>query len=327
MTHGPVILVLALAMLAAGTMGFAIQRGGTCLVVAIHEIVWTRRGTRLLALLEASAIVAGGLLLARLGGHLMTEPPDFAVTGWTLLGGAAIGLGAFVAGSCIVGAVARIGSGEWAFLMVPAGFYLGTFAASPLPARLAPVPAVAHSPVIANAMLLIGPFLLFMAWRLWRSAGHVRRGTFASYAWSPHVATAVIGLSFVLILLSVGEWSYASLLAQVAHGMVSGTGGPALLFLGLFGGALLGGWSAGRLARTPPTLGATLRCLAGGMLMGAGGTLIPGSNDGLLLIGVPLFHRYAWVAMASMAAAIAGAMLVQRWLLRPDRANAAVAVK
>ncbi len=48
-----------LAALAAGLMGFAIQRGGTCTVAAVEEILSERRARRLLAVLQASLWVAG----------------------------------------------------------------------------------------------------------------------------------------------------------------------------------------------------------------------------------------------------------------------------
>ena len=38
--------------------------------------------------------------------------------------------------------------------------------------------------------------------------------------------------------------------------------------------------------------------------MGAGGALVPGGNDGLILIGMPLFWPYAWLAFASMCVTI-----------------------
>ena len=44
--------------------------------------------------------------------------------------------------------------------------------------------------------------------------------------------------------------------------------------------------------------------------MGWGSLLIPGSNDGLILVGMPLLWPYAWVAFATMCASIAAAMLV-----------------
>jgi toxin CptA len=38
--------------------------------------------------------------------------------------------------------------------------------------------------------------------------------------------------------------------------------------------------------------------------MGAGSALIPGSNDGLILLGMPLLFAHAWIAFAAMCAAV-----------------------
>ena len=54
-----------------------------------------------------------------------------------------------------------------------------------------------------------------------------------------------------------------------------------------------------RLAWRRPAAGAVLRCFAGGALMAVGGLLVPGSNDGLVLLGMPNFHLYAWAAFAA----------------------------
>ena len=51
---------LAIAFICATLMGFAIQRGGTCLVAAVDELVSKRRSSRLIALGEASLLVAAG---------------------------------------------------------------------------------------------------------------------------------------------------------------------------------------------------------------------------------------------------------------------------
>jgi toxin CptA len=50
--------------------------------------------------------------------------------------------------------------------------------------------------------------------------------------------------------------------------------------------------------------------------MAWGSLLIPGANDGLILIGMPMLWPYAWLAFASMCVAIAAATLVRRAL--PD---------
>jgi toxin CptA len=51
--------------------------------------------------------------------------------------------------------------------------------------------------------------------------------------------------------------------------------------------------------------------------MAWGGLLVPGSNDSLILLGMPLLWSYAWVAFATMCAAIA----IGR-LLRPRQPEA-----
>ena len=79
-------------------------------------------------------------------------------------------------------------------------------------------------------------------------------------------------------------------------------------------GALAGGWHAGRLRSVRVSAGALLRCFAGGLLMGWGSLLIPGGNDGLILIGMPLLWPYAWVGFATMCLTIAGAQVLQRRL-------------
>lgn len=54
-----------------------------------------------------------------------------------------------------------------------------------------------------------------------------------------------------------------------------------------------------------------------GVLMGWGSLLIPGSNDGLILIGIPLLQPHAWFALATMCASIAIALAVTRaWSAR-----------
>ena len=47
---------------------------------------------------------------------------------------------------------------------------------------------------------------------------------------------------------------------------------------------------------------------AGGLLMGWGGLLIPGGNDGLILLGMPMLWLYAWVSFGVMVVVIATAL-------------------
>ena len=305
---------LAIAALCAGLMGFAIQRGGTCLVAAVDEVVTSRKANRLMALGEASLLVAAGMVLAQLLGLLPMAPRAFAPTGWTIAGGMIMGLGAYVAGACVFGAIARIGNGEPAYFLVPLGFFLGCIGALKLGMNRLPHVIAAHSPVLGDALLFAGPLFLMVTWRLWHTMRALRRRELLSYVWSPHVATGVIGVTFVILFVAVGAWNYTDYIAEAARHMGGRLSDRGLLLLCLFAGALLGGWTAGRIRRVMPSLASILRCLLGGMMLGFGGSLVPGANDGLILLGLPLLYPHAWLAFASMLLAIAAALVAEQRL-------------
>ncbi len=309
-------LAYALAALAAAAMGFAIQRGATCTVAAVDEVLNERRATRLLALLEASVWVAGGLLIAQQLHWLGPAPAGYRLSGWTVLGAATLGLGAFVNRACVFGAVARIGSGEWAYLATPLGFYAGCLSVTAVFAPPAPRALEAGSVVLGAAHWLVWPLLLLLLWRVAVPivlAARTRSApASAAQLWSPHLATLVIGVTFLITLVLAGAWAYTDLLAELARGMARDLPGRALLALALLLGALAGGWSAGRLRLVPLSARALLRCFAGGLLMGWGSLLIPGGNDGLILLGMPLLWPYAWVAFATMCLSIGAAQVAQR---------------
>lgn len=309
--QAPGLAGFGIALICAGLMGYAIQRGATCTVAAVEEIVRQRRATRLIAIVEASVWVTGGLLLAAAFDLLRMQPANFAVTGWTVLGGALLGYGAYVNRACVFGAVARIGSGEWAYVMTPLGFFSGCWAFVAAGAMVR-VPSHMPSPVFAISSWLGIPLAIFALLRLGQAVTALRGRAFAAHVWSPHHATAVIGITFVILLLTAGAWAYTDALAQIARGMVTMLGARFMLLLALFAGAIIGGRTAGRLSWTAPTSASLLRCFAGGALMGVGSSLIPGGNDGLILIGLPLLHPFAWVAFVTMCVTIAAAMLAPR---------------
>ena len=311
--------VALFALLCVGLMGFAIQRGGTCTVAAVDEMLSSRKTRRMAAMLEASLWVAGGLALGQLLQLAGSMPAGQGVSRWTFIGAALLGLGAWVNRACVFGAIARLGSGEWAYAVTPLGFYVGCLSVDLLFARPAPELVSQGSPVQGAAVLVAPLFAAFVLWRLWPAVralrGPQRLTWLRQTVWEPHAATIVIGVSFVFTLLLVGRWAYTDVLADLARQMnaLSMLSALPLLLLGaLYVGALVGGWTAGRWQSTAPTLSLLLRCFAGGVLMGWGSLLIPGSNDGLILIGIPLLRPYAWLAFATMALAIAVALWAQR---------------
>jgi toxin CptA len=304
----------AVALLCAALMGVAIQRGGTCAVAAVDEVLSTRRPTRLLAMMEASLWVAGGLLVAREVGRLVELPSGYVLTRWTLVGAAMLGLGAVVNRACAVGTIARLGSGQWAFAATPVGFFLGCASADHLFPALMPQPLTVGSPLQAAPGWVAWVVLFAFLARVLHSA--VQRRSPIVSPWSPHAATVGIGISFVVMMVVAGAWAYTDTLADLAHGMTQGAIVRMMLVIALLAGAIAGGFLTGQIGRTRLKASDLLRCAGGGVLMGWGSVMIPGSNDGLILLGLPLFWPYAWAAMVLMCAAIALALVTSRWLLR-----------
>lgn len=292
-------LPFAVAAVLAVVMGFAIQRGATCTVAAVEQVVLERRTQRLRSILAASAWVLAGLLLAHALGVSMNLPSGYRVGAGTLLGGALLGFGAFVNQSCVFGSIAKLGSGYWSYAATPIGYYIGCLliAAQTRGAHADSLPHVA--PTQQASALLAAALLAALSWLALRAAAkspvphaHSLRARMHHLAtrrvWEPGAATAVIGLTFLGMLLLVGAWTYTDALADFARGMRMSLLARCLLFLALFAGALVGGWSAGRLQAVAPSPLAVLRCFVGGVLMGVGSWLIPGGNDGLILVGMPL---------------------------------------
>ena len=305
------------AALCAGIMGFAIQRGGTCTVAAVDEVIDMRKADRLIALAEASLWVAGGLALASAMHWPLKMPAGYSVTLWTVLGGALLGFGAFINQACVFGAIARFGSGEWAYLATPAGFYAGCASVEstfmPAPAQL----LAEVSPVLRGSGWIGWLFLVFVGWRVLKPALGVRTPArarqLAAKVWTPHAATTVIGIAFFFMLLLVGSWAYTETLADLARmHMSAGLAAKLVLLLALLGGAWWGGKTAGRFRSLRVGSAQLARCFTGGLLMGWGSLLIPGSNDGLILIGMPLLWPYAWLAFGTMCSTVAAALLVRK---------------
>lgn len=314
-------LALPLAAACVGVMGFAIQRGATCTVAAVDEVLGQRSFKRLKAFVEASVWVAGGLLVAQALQRLQTMPAGYAITAWALLGGALLGLGAYVNRACVFGAIARFGSGEWAHVATPIGFYPGCLSFAPIFAPATHPTLPYGSPLLQAPAWVALLFVLFALWRLGRPLCDRSVGALTERVWSPHAAATVIGITFVAVLLLLGgTWAYTDVLAELARGMAGNLAARGLLVLALLAGAVWGGWTAGRV-HSEPVRAARLLCrFVGGVLMAWGGLLIPGSNDGLILVGMPLLSPYAWVAFGAMCVSIAAASLATR-ALAPHLAN------
>jgi len=315
------------AVLLAGIMGFSVQRGATCTVAAVEQLIVERRWQRFLAILEAALWVLAGLLLAHVVGVTMALPVGYRISAATLAGGAVLGFGAFVNRGCVFGSIARLGSGEWNYIATPFGFFAGCVLTHAWAMEQSPEPLPFAMPnanwIVLIAALLLGGITLRVTFALLKRDAHYGesfrarlRHALARRVWEPGAATTVIGIVFVGLFLLVGAWAYTDVLAELARGTRMSLLVRLLLLLALFAGALIGGWTAGLFRHVAFSAISLLRCFSGGALMGIGSGLIPGGNDGLLLVGMPLLWPYAWTAFAAMVVTIVISIQIQRIFAR-----------
>jgi len=164
-----------------------------------------RRFKRLIALFEASFWVGAAFVLLNAAGLLDTIPVKHAAGIGTIAGEILVGIGAFVNKACIFGTDARLGSGELSCLAGPLGFHLGSLVTAYLPA---PAQLDDRSPLIAASIclaVLVIPLIfvrIYMHLRQMRGTG---RGLWL-HIWSPHVATTIIGITFLLTTVTEQIW-------------------------------------------------------------------------------------------------------------------------
>lgn len=308
-------IALAVALASAALMGAAIQRGATCMVAAVDEIVSESRHGRALALAEAALWVGGLVAVAQLAGLAVPNIDVHPAGSATVLGGVLLGAGAWINRACVFGAVARIGNGQVAWFGTPVGFFIGSL----VPFHEAP----GSGPWQPSSLWLGGTAAAFAVLAGWRIARAMKGPSIIAHLAHPHRATLAIAVTFVSTLLSVGTWAYTDALADLARAMGAMNARLALrgaMVAALLGGAVIGGHLAGKRKWQRPTFADGLRCFAGGALLGAGAALVPGSNDGLIMLGLPLLLTHAWVAVSIMAVTIGAAITISRTVGRPAAA-------
>ena len=294
-------LVAVLVLLA----GYATQRGSVCAVRATNELVLERKASRYVGFFFCAACGLLVMAMAEMLGrpvfvHYVGLPASLAA----VVGGAIVGLGAYINGRCAFGTVAELGSGRLSRLATLLGFIAGTVLGDRAHMGVADLPTLA-SPLIASptpatlAIAAMATALLGIALvRLARPSPPPE--------WTPLRAMAVIGLGNGLLLVLAHSWPYTSLLMQLARGGVDGLARGATMAVVFVLGAVAGGMVRGFDLQAGQTRD-WLLALAGGTVMGTGAVLVPGGNDAMLLVGVPLLLPNllaAYVAMSGMLIAL-----------------------
>ncbi|MDT0618616.1 YeeE/YedE thiosulfate transporter family protein [Salinisphaera sp. P385] len=301
-------ILVAVALLAF-VMGVAIQRGTTCAVLAVEELLRHRRADRFLGFFECGLWAA--LSLSVLGAQpasALFESPLLS-----LLGGACLfGLGATLNGACAFGTIARLGNGRLEYLLTAATAWMVIAAISSLGWSRVPDPNALSNGVMAAA-LAVGLLVSVMLVR-WR----VRRRRLRSFV-TLGALMAIIGVAGAMLAVIHQPWPWMNTLAALPDvGMASAVGLLALIF-----GAMASGVVGGQFRVSAPSATAIVRRIGGGALMGAGTALVPGGNDALILYGIPQGDARALGAYLVMLSTIAAALIITGGLPSAWRARGA----
>lgn len=303
------LLVLCLVFIA----GYASQRGRTCAVSAAFEIAKRRRARRFAGYLFAASCTLAVLSVAALFDPGLFNGFEYRTpTILTVIGGIVFAFGAYVNGRCSLGTIARLGSGDLSRIGTLAGIFGGTLLAiaimhdatmlhsAPIFSGLPPLARLA-SAIVAMAVLAI----------LLRRIVPVG---FNPAQWSIPRAMLVIGLANGLLIWLARDWSYTSLFRHIARGDAGTTFGT-VCFAALLGGAVTAGFASRQLIWRLGSWNEWARAAIGGLLMGIGVALVPGGNDTMLLVGIPLLLPQL---LAGYAVVYATLILIA--LATPDRA-------
>lgn len=285
------LLIVGLSFL----LGAALNRGSTCAVLATEDLLLNRRPARFLSFFEAA--LWGVLCLVAMEAEIILRP-DWMGWGFVLGGSALFGLGAVVNGACAFGVVGRIGSGQVEYLLTGIGIFVGMVGVR------AAIPDHAMTTVDQSAALswpiaatLLGALILVRY-----LIANQRPRAFLRLT----VAMAMVGTTFVALGQLHQPFPWVSALAHLPAVEL----GPAVAVIALLAGSTVNAALTARGVRfRMPTVRGSVRRVVGGSLMGAGITLVPGGNDGVLLYGMPAGEPKAFIAYAAMILAIGVSIL------------------
>ena len=303
----------ALIGLAIGAVtGVVMTRWGLCFNRGVRQAFLERRprvlrafaiavGVQLLVLPLLVALGVGPLERSTENGGIPLLPIA------QLAGGLAFGFGMALAGGCVTGMLWKAGAGAFALAVAIAGFAAGELLirgpGADVPASLADAsrPGPAGLPELldtgyAPLALALGAVLLASLLRHGRRGllPGVALGLVAALAW---IAADAAGAGYGLGFVGAADGTRTALEADRAL--------PYTLWLAI--GVVAGGALAGTRRLVLPDAGRAARALAGGLLMGAGGSVARGCNIGHGLTGIPLLSLGSLLATAAM---VAGALAV-----------------
>lgn len=274
----------------------AIQRGSTCAVLAVSDLIYRRRADMFIGFLECSLWALFVIWLV----NSSTTVPDWKTTQWLCVGAAIFGVGAAINDGCAFGSVARLGTGRLDYILTGLGVWLAYVIAYSL-ALVTPSEKVAIYGGSSIWIAFIGlPALLLL--RSWFRAQSLRSLFRLSFI------MAIIGMSGALLTTLDQPWPWTKALQLVGDTNALNIITFALLLLG----SIIGGVSLGRFRVQVPSLTDLINRFVGGMLMGVGSIIIPGGNDSFILRGMSSGDGSAFLGYTTMIMGIAATIVLFR---------------
>ena len=282
---------MALLGLLGFVLGFALNHGSICTVIATRELVSEKRPARFIALVECAVWAA---LVYAILGTSPTMQQGWSPLGYLVPAAMLFGIGTYVNGACVFGSVGHFGNGDIDF-----GFaFLGIFAVSYIASLFGLLPdQPPTSAVLPVGLLPLAIALLaILALRLLLSLGS------ESNFWRLTLSMGAIGITFTILAIFAPGFSITASVGSIISIPVAG----AAIAVCMFGGSLV----SARLMKRRfilkwPTIETIVRRTLGGILMGVGALLIPGGNDTLLMIGFPMGAWQAALAYALFVGTVA----------------------
>lgn len=271
-------------------LGFVMNRGSICTVTAAAALVIWKKPARLVALFECAAWAA--LTYSLLDVPAVTE-------GWRHLllilpAAVLLGVGTYANGACIFGSVGHLGDGDVSFAFTFLGV-LGVTYADRYFLVVGDHTLISMRPPLGLTWLAVVLALIL----LFRSAVSFRRQSeFVRLTWS----MAAIGVAAALLAFVASGFSITTSIGSATSIPFAAV----VISVCMIGGSFMSARMRKRQVVVRwPNKEVILRRTMSGVLMGVGALLIPGGNDTLLLVGLPMGAWQAAVAYVLFAGIVA----------------------
>lgn len=306
-----VIASLGLAFI----VGFAIQRGSVCAVVAAKQLVLRRRWSRTRAYLVAACWSLVVLVpLAWLLPEQIHLADSYPVTALLLGVSALYGLGAYINGSCAFGTLSGLTRGNLNYAATVVGIFFGAALSSqigPIASGSLQLSASSLSQPSTMGLVVLILALAVVLHAVSRHYKYSRRWSgpltelLVARRWRVAPSVAILGVAGGLLYAAAGDWTYMAVLSERAASLTQSStdsmeARPILATLAVVSGGVLAAKLSGRFAWRRANVSEATRKVLGGAVMSFAAASIPGGNDMLLLYGLPSLSLYAIAAYVTM---------------------------